>query len=247
MRILGIDTATSLASVALLENGRLLAAATHPPQGDNELAVALKSNHAETVLPLIQGLLDGAALGLADLGAIAISIGPGSFTGLRIGLALVKGIAYEHRLPVLGVSSLEARAASLQNSSGPICALLDARKDEVYVALFHASDGKLSRRSEDQALPVAELSTLIGAEFSAVKFVGNGAQRYRHELTQMFDRRAEIIDQGSCGNAAAALAVLACRRLGDAPSNDLGALQPLYLGASQALGSISGIVPNQLK
>lgn len=247
MRILGLDTATSLASVALLEDGRLIAAATYPAHGQIDLTGAAKSNHAETVLPLIQSLLDGAGMVLSDLNAMAISIGPGSFTGLRIGLALVKGLAYDHQLPVVGVSSLEARAASLQNSSGDICALLDARKEEVYAALFHASEGRLARRSDDRALAVAELASVIGNEFDAVKFVGNGAQRYRQELMRMFGGRAEIIEELSCNNAAAAVAEIALSRCHDPLGADLGALQPLYLGASQALGNLPVSLPNPLK
>ncbi len=247
MRILGLDTATALASVALLEDGRLLAAATYPPRGQIDLTGAVKSNHAETVIPLIQSLLDGAGMTLSDLNAIAISIGPGSFTGLRIGLALVKGIAYDHQLPVVGMSSLEARAASLPNSSGPICALLDARKEEVYAALFHGSDGQFARRSDDRALAVGELASVIGAGVDAVKFVGNGAQRYRQELTRMFHGRAEIIDERSCKNAAAAVAELAQSRCYETLGADLGTLQPLYLGASQALGNIPVSLPNPLK
>ena len=238
MRLLGVDTATSLASVALLEDGRLLAEATYPPRRQSGFTGTAKSNHSETVLPLIQSVLDGAAIGLADLDAIAIAIGPGSFTGLRIGLALVKGLAYDRQLPVVGVSSLEARAASFKNSSGPICALLDARKQEVYAALFHAGDGKLQRCAADQAIAVPQLASVIGAGSATITFVGNGAQRYSQELRQMFDGRAQFIDELRCSSAAAAVAELAQSRCGDASGNDLGALQPLYLGASQALGNI---------
>ena len=102
MRILGVDTSSTSASVALIEDDQLIAEA-----GDGrELSIgsiSARGNHSETVLPLIQAVLDKADCRLADLAAIAIAIGPGSFTGLRIGLALVKGLAYDGNLPVIGV------------------------------------------------------------------------------------------------------------------------------------------------
>ena len=103
MRILGVDTSTTSASVALIEDDQLIAEA-----GDGREisigSISARGNHSETVLPLIQAVLDKADCRLADLAAIAIAIGPGSFTGLRIGLALVKGLAYDGNLPVIGVS-----------------------------------------------------------------------------------------------------------------------------------------------
>ncbi|MGH7811313.1 MAG: tRNA (adenosine(37)-N6)-threonylcarbamoyltransferase complex dimerization subunit type 1 TsaB, partial [Candidatus Binatia bacterium] len=150
MRILGIDTATTTASVAIIENGQLVAEklcdktraetthATPQPQG----------NHAEIILPLIRSAFDHARVTLTDLSGVALSIGPGSFTGLRIALATVKGIAYEWGLPVVGVSTLHANAARVTDAADLVCSLLDARKREVYAALFRRENGALTRLSE---------------------------------------------------------------------------------------------------
>jgi len=248
MRILGLDTATSLASVALLENGQLTAEETFPRYSPNQVTVHAKSNHSEILLPLLQSVLESAHCQLSDIDAIAVSIGPGSFTGLRIGLALVKGIAYDCRLPVVGVSSLEAQAARVAELSGMICPLLDARKQEVYAALFHRYGGELVRRLDDQAVAVSELVDLIGAasERSAIVFVGNGAERYGAQIRELFDGRAQIIGEKGLGSAAGAVARLARARLAAAPASDLGQLVPLYLGSSQALGNTRRILPNPL-
>ena len=249
MRILGLDTATSLSSVALLEDGQLSAEATFPPQSPNGVTVSAKSNHSETVLPLIQSVLEIAHRRLSDIDAIAVSIGPGSFTGLRIGLALVKGIAYDCDLPVVGVSSLEAQATRVAELSGPICPLLDARKQEVYAALFDRHDGELVRCLPDQAVAVSELGGLFGAisDRAAIVFVGNGANRYREQLMDLFDGRAQIIGESCGGSAAGAVARLAMARVAAVRATDLGQLVPLYLGSSQALGNTRRILPNPFK
>jgi len=249
MRILGVDTATSLASVAILDEGQVSAEATSPPKRPNGETVSARSNHSETVLPLIQSVLDGAHCRLSDIDAIAVSIGPGSFTGLRVGLALVKGIAYECRLPVVAVSSLEAQAARMANLRGAICPLLDARKQEVYAALFDRRDGELARCAADQAIAVSALVGLCSviAKTAEIVFVGNGAERYQEQILDLFDGRAQIIGETCGGSAAAAVVRLALAKIGVVPGIDLGQLAPLYMGSSQALGNAREILPNPLK
>lgn len=248
MRILGVDTSTATASVALIEDGQLIAEAGDGRKTQIGLASA-RGNHSETVLPLIQAVLDKADCQLADLAAIAIATGPGSFTGLRIGLALVKGLAYDGNLPVIGVSSLEAQAARVRDLAGLICPLLDARKQEVYAALFDRRDGVLLRRMADQAFEISALATLfdLTAKALPIAFVGAGAERYREELLRMFNGRAQLIGETGAESAAHAVARLAIERFADAREADLGQLVPFYLGASLGLRNTHGIVPNPLK
>ena len=249
MRILAVDTATSVSSVAFLENGKLTAEASSPPAKPSGLIVSVKSNHSEAILPLIQSVLDNAQRRFSDVDAIAVSIGPGSFTGLRIGLALVKGIAYDCNLPVVGVSSLEAQAARVAEFSGTICPLLDARKNELYAALFDQQEGKLVRCSADQAIAVSELGNLVGAipETARIAFVGNGAERYREQVLDVLHGRAQIINEACGCSAAGGVARVALERLAVAPGTPLGQLVPLYFGASQALGNTRKILSNPLK
>ncbi|MEO6164218.1 MAG: tRNA (adenosine(37)-N6)-threonylcarbamoyltransferase complex dimerization subunit type 1 TsaB [Candidatus Binatia bacterium] len=238
MRILGVDTSTTTASVALIDGGETSIGFT-----------SARGNHSETVLPLIQAVLDKADCQLADLAAIAIAIGPGSFTGLRIGLALIKGLAYRGNLPVIGVSSLEAQAARVRELAGLICPLLDARKQEVYAAVFERRDGILLRRMADRACAITSIATLFDPASAAppIAFVGAGAERYREELLRMFNGRARLIGEANAESAAHAVARLALGRFADASRGDLGQLVPFYLSASTGLGNTHGIVPNPLK
>src|SRR3970282_1974851 len=150
MMILGIDTATATASVALVEEGRVIAeevrtalkqSGPHPSGG--------RGNHAEILLPLIGMVLAKAGVLLPEISAFAVSIGPGSFTGLRIGLSTVKGLAYGWEVPVVGVPTLLAVAARVTGWDGLVCPLLDARKKEVYAALFRKEAETLERLAED--------------------------------------------------------------------------------------------------
>jgi len=131
MITLAIDTATKTAGVALLRDERILA----------EYVFQMPVHHSETVLPALQWGLRLAAIGIGDVGLIALTVGPGSFTGLRIGASTVKGLALAAGTPVVGVSTLEALAYNAAGFRGLICPLLDARKGEVYGALYR-SDGQ---------------------------------------------------------------------------------------------------------
>lgn len=248
MRILGVDTSTTTASVALIEDGQLLAESGHQLQSPIGIPVSARGNHSETVLPLIQAALQQASLRLVDLTAIAISIGPGSFTGLRIGLALVKGLGYQSALPVVGVSSLEAQAGRMKDFTGVLCPLLDARKGEVYAALFDGHGGQLRRRMADQVFAVSALSSVaeLKSATTRITFVGNGAERYRAELAQLFDGRAQIVGEAGIYSVGHAVARLAMARFDAAGGSDLAALVPLYLGSSQGLGNTRVIPPNSL-
>lgn len=248
MRILGLDTSSHIASVALIEAGRLIAEASHPPESGALPSISAKGGHSEFLLPLIEAVLDRAGKKLDDIGTIAIALGPGSFTGLRIGLATVKGLAYNWQIPLFTLSSLEAQAARVKDYSGLICPLLDARKEEVYAALFEATEGKIRRRLADQVVAVAALGDLL-REFEAapIAFIGSGAERYGEKLLAFFGSRARIVTAADCYSAAHALAVLAWQSIGRDQGVDLGSLVPLYLGASQASVKASGTQPNPLK
>jgi tRNA threonylcarbamoyladenosine biosynthesis protein TsaB len=236
MRILGIDTATPTASVALIEDQKILAEQIYRKAkiSSDPAAPPPKGNHAEVILPLIRALLDGASLSLGELSGIAVTIGPGSFTGLRIALATVKGIAYECGLPVVGVSTLHANAARVVDD-GLICSLLDARKQEVYAALFRRAGKDLTRLSEDAVLCVRSVSELL-SDCGAVMplLVGDGASAYEIQLRKYFGDAMRFSTGDEFGSVAAQAALLARQRFLAAATDNLGALSPLYLRPSEA-------------
>ena len=163
MRILGVDTATSTASVALIEDGRLVAEEVHSSRGSANQSQTVNSrvNHAEIILPLIEAALRKAAASLRDLSGLAVSIGPGSFTGLRIGLSTVKGLAYGLDIPVVGISTLLANAARVNDFDGLICSFLDARCDSA--ASLSASSFGEAAGSSAALMPRPENTSLVEA------------------------------------------------------------------------------------
>lgn len=233
MRIVGIDTATGPTSVALIDNGQILAERMDPsrPPADALAPRGPRSDHAATLLPLIGSLLDAASVSLNDVGGIAVSIGPGSFTGLRIGLSTVKGLAYGAALPVVGIPTLLATAARAVDYEGWVCAILDARKKQVYARLFHKAGDSLTALTEHLLVPaesVVEQVRSIGTAGSCL-FIGNGARLYQTLFADAFGSRAHFFLDEAHPTPAAMAARLGERRLQDHDADDLGALVPLYL------------------
>ncbi|MCL2843606.1 MAG: tRNA (adenosine(37)-N6)-threonylcarbamoyltransferase complex dimerization subunit type 1 TsaB [Oscillospiraceae bacterium] len=148
MRILAIESSAKAASVAIMEDERLIAQ-TYQHAG---------LTHSKTLLPMIHGLLAGIDCTVAELDTIAVAKGPGSFTGIRIGVATAKGLALGADKPLVGVSSLEAMAHQAKHlGQGLICAAMDARRGQVYNALFHAQGDKLHRLTDDRAIAIEAL------------------------------------------------------------------------------------------
>jgi tRNA threonylcarbamoyladenosine biosynthesis protein TsaB len=239
MIVLGIDTATAVASVALVEDGKLIAEEIHHSTAKSSTGTpAPRGNHAEIVIPLIQSMLTKPRVAVADLSGIAVSIGPGSFTGLRVGLATAKGIAYECGLPLVGVSTLHANAARVPNFDGMICSLLDARKNEVYFALFRHDGQDLKRLTDDQMSSIDgaldQLRDSSRASGSSVFFVGDGATTYEKFLTGDFASSAQIFADKGCSSMAAQVARLAEGRFRAHRTDDLALLAPVYLRPTQA-------------
>lgn len=134
MKILAVDTSTRMGSIALVEGPRLVA----------EIRLDAERSNAERLLPAIETLLKKAGWGLSDLNGLAVTIGPGSFTGLRIGLATLKGFAHAHSLPLAGVSSLSALAHNGVLSQWPVAAILNAGRGEIFSALYRFDKGRMS-------------------------------------------------------------------------------------------------------
>lgn len=164
MKILAIDTSSVTASAALCEDERLL----------GEVYVHVPQTHSETLMPAVCELLHRCGTAFSELGLLAVSVGPGSFTGVRIGVAAVKGIAVAHGIPCVGVSSLETTAWNVPFFAGTICAAMDARRNQVYTALFTSSSAGLERLCPDHAIQIEELSEKIPD--GPVLLVGDGAE-----------------------------------------------------------------------
>ena len=236
MRIVGIDTATSIASVALIDNGRLIAEKAYPDRGGLGAGSGRngKGNHAETLLLLIESLFEGSETSLPEVSGLALSIGPGSFTGLRVGLSTVKGLAYGGQIPIVGVSTLWAHAARVSEYEGLICALLDARKDELYAALFRRTGEVVQRVTEDTLGSATTVTEMIRSfqKGAPCLLVGEGAEVYEHLPSDLAGVRWF---EGADGpTVAAAVARLSEARFRSKEVDDLGALTPVYIRPSEA-------------
>ena len=145
--ILAFETSAKAASVALLENGKLL--------GESYQNTGL--THSQTLLQMAEDTLKTCGKTAADVTAVAVAAGPGSFTGVRIGVAAAKGFAWGAELPCVGVSTLEAMAETLGIWEGTVVPTMDARRAQTYTAIFQVQEGKITRLEEDQAIAYAEL------------------------------------------------------------------------------------------
>lgn len=167
MKILAIDTSAGPASCAVAEEGRLLASAFQNT----------RLTHSQTLLPMVESMLRGAALTLEEMDLLAVSAGPGSFTGLRIGMAAVKGMAFPGDKPCAAVSTLAAMARNLEGLplEGLVCPVMDARCQQVYTALFECRDGVVTRQTPDEAISIEELKNRLISVKKSVIMVGDGA------------------------------------------------------------------------
>ena len=179
MLILALDSTAQVGSVALCEDdGHLLA----------ECTLNTGNTHSETLLPTVEFLLKSCGVTVDDIDLFACTAGPGSFTGVRIGAATVKGLAFGKGKPCVGVSTLEALATNARAFEGIICPCMNARRQQVYNALFESKDGKLTRLCEDRALAIEDLLKEVSeyAPEKRIYLVGDGA-----ELVMDFDEFGE--------------------------------------------------------
>ena len=165
MKILALESSAKAASCAVLADGIPLATAWQ----------ATGLTHSRTLLPMVQDMLRSSELELSDMDAIAIAAGPGSFTGLRIGLASVKGLSWAVDKPCIGISTLEGMAHPLRHMDGIIVCAMDARRSQIYNAVFLAENGTLTRLREDRAISLEEAAADIREFDGPITIVGDGA------------------------------------------------------------------------
>ncbi len=221
MLVLGVETSTMHGGVALVGEEGLI----------SEYTLNVRATHSERLLPTIDRMLQDAGLGLDALSGLAVSTGPGSFTGLRIGLSTVKGLAYATGLPVVGVPSLEALAWTIPFARWQVCPVLDARKQEVYAALFRYEGPGLVRLMEDSALAPEALCARIGRR---TIFLGDGLAVYGELFRNLLGERLVVPPPESRGARPACVAELGRQRLLRGERAPADSLVPRYLRPSEA-------------
>ena len=226
MRYLVLEGSAVAASCALLENQKVL----------GEFFVNIPQTHSQTLLPMVEGLLSTCGVNPGQLDFFAVTRGPGSFTGLRIAMAAVKGMAMAAGKPCVGVSTLEALARNLAGFTGSAAAVMDARCGQVYAGLFSLEDGEVRRLAEDTALSVVELGKLLPALKKPVFLVGDGAELCYNKLmeTKSAGDRLRLAPPHLRYQRAAAVGAAALAAWIRGEALDAGELVPAYLRLPQA-------------
>ena len=232
MLILALETATLTGSVALVDASTAEDASSPAMKIVGEITLNLQSTHSERLMPSIHNLLEEASLSIHDLQGIALGLGPGSFTGLRIGVSTVKGLAYALKIPVVGVSTLETLACNVPYYGSVICPALDARKKEVYAAFFQGGgEGTITRRSEDWVLSPENLCRRVSGQ---TLFLGNGAVAYGEVLRKNLGSLASFAPPELSLPRALNVARLALLKFKTAQTLDLFSFTPIYIRRSEA-------------
>ena len=220
MNILAIETTGAVASCALVCADRTIA----------EFSVNNKLTHSQTLMPMIDQMLSSADFNKGDIGLVAASCGPGSFTGLRIGVAAAKGLAFGLGLKIVPVSTLDALAYNVLTWEGIIVPIMDARRNQVYTALYDCVGGKITRLSEYMACDVDEIIDTVRETGKNAIFLGDGAIAFRDKIAADGFCVAPNI---SLLQSAASVGAIALEIASDA-AIDANKFEPFYIRPSQA-------------
>jgi tRNA threonylcarbamoyladenosine biosynthesis protein TsaB len=222
---LAVETSTLTGAVALLQADRAVA----------ESRVSVAVTHGERLMAAIDGVLRSARCELGDVDAFAVALGPGSFTGLRIGVSTVKGLAFATGKPVVGVPTLDALAWTLPFCAYPVCPILDAKKDEVYAALYRTLEGRLELLEAPRAVAPRTLAEELRATTEGpIVFLGDGVAPFAAILGEILGTRARLTPAGLRLPSAVTVGELGGALLARGEVSDPAALVPLYLRPSEA-------------
>ena len=172
MKILGIDTSTMAANVAVLEDDKLIC----------EYTINTKKTHSQKLMPMIENMLKLSDIEIKDIDAIGICVGPGSFTGLRIGMATAKAMAHVNNIPLIGVNSLEILGANMDFCNKKICSILDAQRNQVYTCKYIVEDNKSKSLEEIKIMPIDDLLQELSDTNEEWVIVGEATYKYKEKI-----------------------------------------------------------------
>jgi len=221
MRILAVDTATTSCSVAIVDKTSLL----------SEFTIDREETHSKHLMDMIKAVLRMAGINFSDLDGFAVTRGPGSFTGLRIGLSTIKGLAVASEKPVVGVSSLEALAFQVSYSRDLICPILDARKGEVYFSRYRFLNGHLKKQTKERVAPPDKAVDDLN---ESCLFVGNGALLYKEMILEKMGGLASIAPMIQNTIRASTMAYLSMAKFEKNDTDDIEKILPYYIRKSDA-------------
>lgn len=223
MKILAIDTSATAASAALCDENKII----------GEFFINTKLTHSRTLMPMVESLLANTNVQTSDITAVAVNCGPGSFTGVRIGVAAAKGLAFADDLPCIEVSTLESLAYNVQSANGIICPVMDARCSQVYNALFKCDGVKPERLCEDRALSIVELSDELKGYNERIILVGDGAELCYNTMKELLPN-VELAPMTIRFQRASSTALIALEKFNNNEVLSAAEIMPMYLRLPQA-------------
>jgi len=221
MRILAVDTATTSCSVAIVDKTSLL----------SEFTIDREETHSKHLMDMIKTAMRMAGLSFSDLDGFAVTRGPGSFTGLRIGMSTIKGLAVASEKPVVGVSSLETLALQVSYSRDLICPILDARRGEVYFSRYRFLNGHLKKQTRERVTPPDKAVDDLN---ETCLFVGNGALLYKEMILEKMGEFASFAPMIQNTIRASTLAYFSMAKFENNDTDDIEKILPYYLRKSDA-------------
>ena len=224
MKVLALETSSMVASVAIINEDKLLA----------EFTVNNKKTHSQILMPIVEQVIDRLDLTPSDIDVFAVSSGPGSFTGIRIGVATVKSLGQALNKPVVGVSGLDGLAFNLVHFNGVICPMMDARNSQVYTCLYRSNEIEIVRLKEYMAIRVVDLARFMRESGEAVMFCGDGVFMHKELLVEEMGERAKFAQSPFMFQRASSIAFLALKKAKLNAVLNYNELQPFYLRKSQA-------------
>lgn len=224
MKILAVDTSASVASVAVIEDGTIL----------GEYSINNKKTHSQKLLPMIDELLKNLELKVGDIDYFAASSGPGSFTGLRIGITTIKSLAYSVNKQVIAVPTLDALANNITSSDALICPIMDARNSQVYTALYSVENGITKNITEYMGIHITDLCDIINGKNKKVVFLGDGVAIHKNLLKEKLQVPCDFASAASVMQRSASVAEVAMKMLMENRQQSSFDMVPFYLRKSQA-------------
>lgn len=223
MRILGIESSSLVASVAIVEDGITMA----------EYSANFKKTHSQTLLPMIDAMVSLLGIELSTIDAIAVSGGPGSFTGLRIGSATAKGLGLALDKPLIHVPTVDGMAYNLFGASGLICPIMDARRNQVYTGIYRF-EKEFETVMEQDAMDIGELIEKLNAMGERVIFLGDGVPVYEEQIREKINVPCDFAPAHANRQRAASIAALGAVYFSEGKIETAAEHGPDYLRKSQA-------------
>ncbi|SHI67080.1 tRNA threonylcarbamoyl adenosine modification protein YeaZ [Dethiosulfatibacter aminovorans DSM 17477] len=224
MKILGIESSSIAASCAIVEDNTLL----------GEFTLNHKLTHSEKLMPLIENLMSSLDINISDIDLIAIDEGPGSYTGLRIGAAIAKGLAFKDNIPLVNIASTEALANNIKTVDIPIAVLIDARGDRVFHGIYVKKGDEMEQLEEIDAGTIQEFLATANEKYREMIFTGDGAMKHESLITEIFGNKAFVADEYDSIIKAWSLCVLGYRKFLKGLTINSKDFSPNYLRPSQA-------------